>query len=260
MGNAKWTGVRLQELLAAAGVKPGAAQIQFQGLDLGGGPEGKGSHAYLKSMDPNDPSLGEAIVAYAMNDAPLPLLNGFPVRLVVPGKFATYWLKHLTWIRAITQEDKNFWMLPGYRIPDTPRGDTTPADVGAGKVKMVPIGQVNLPVRSFIIVPDGSAKLVPGVSVRVRGIAFSGDGPVTRVEVSADDGQTWAAAVLGEDHGPHSFRTWEFRWSPAGPGRYVLAVRATDAKGHVQPDTAVWNPGGYLWNKIERQEIVVGST
>lgn len=259
MGSAKWTGVRLRELLAAAGVKPGTAQIQFEGLDRGAGPEGKGSHAFLKSMDATDPALGEAIVAYHMNDAPLPMLNGFPVRLIVPGKFATYWMKHLTWIRAITQEDTNFWMLPGYRIPDTARGDTTPADVSAGRVKMVPIGQVNLPVRSFIIAPDGSAKLPPGLPVRVQGIAFSGDGPVTKVEISVDDGKTWAMASLGEGHGPHAFRTWEFRWPPPGPGRYVLAVRATDAKGQVQPDTGVWNPGGYLWNKIERQDVVVGT-
>jgi hypothetical protein len=259
MGNAKWTGVPLRELLAVAGIKPGTAQIQFEGLDRGAGPEGKGSHAFLKSIDANDPVLGEAIVAYAMNDAPLPMLNGFPVRLVVPGKFATYWMKHLTWIRALTQEDKNFWMLPAYRIPDIPRGDTTPADVAAGRVKMVPIGSVNLPVRSFIIAPDGASKLLPGLPVRVQGIAFSGDGPVTKVEVSADDGKTWATAALGADLGPHAFRTWEFRWAPPRPGTYTLAVRATDAKGHVQPDSGVWNPGGYLWNKIERQDVVVGT-
>ena len=259
MGNAKWTGVPLRELLAVAGIKPGTAQIQFEGLDRGAGPEGKGSHAFVKSIDAHDPVLVEAIVAYAMNDAPLPMLNGFPVRLVVPGKFATYWMKHLTWIRAITQEDKNFWMLPAYRIPDIPRGDTTPQDVAAGRVKMVPIGSVNLPVRSFIIAPDGASKLLPGLPIRVQGIAFSGDGPVTKVEVSADDGKTWATAALGADLGPHAFRTWEFHWVTPRPGTYTLAVKATDAKGHVQPDSGVWNPGGYLWNKIERQDVVVGT-
>jgi DMSO/TMAO reductase YedYZ molybdopterin-dependent catalytic subunit len=259
MGNAKWTGVRLRDLLAAAGVKAGTAQIQFEGLDRGSGPEGKGSHAFLKSMDVGDPALDAAIVAYAMNDAPLPMLNGFPVRLVVPGKFATYWMKHLTWIRAILQEDRNFWMLPAYRIPDTPRGHTTPEDVSAGGVTMVPIGRVNLPVRSFIVTPDGSGKLPPGLPVRVQGIAFSGDGPITKVEVSDNDGKTWTTATLGESFGPHAFRTWEWRWSPPQSGIYVLAARATDTKGQVQPDTGVWNPGGYLWNQIERQTIVVGT-
>ena len=117
------------------------------------------------------------------------------------------------------------------------------------------------PVRIYarFIAPDGSAKLLPNLPVLVQGIAFSGDGPVTTVEVSADDGKSWTAASLGEDHGPYSFRTWDFRWSPPAPGTYALAVRATDAKGHVQPDRGVWNPGGYLWNKIERQDIVVGT-
>jgi len=258
MGNAWWTGVRLRDLLDAAGLKSGTAQIQFQGLDRGAGPPGKGSHAFLKSFDATDPVLGECLVAYLMNDEPLPMLNGFPVRLVAPGKFATYWMKHLTWIRALTQEDTNFWMAPAYRIPDVPAGDTSPAAVAGGQVKMVPIDRVNLPVRSFIIAPDGATKMLSGVRTRVQGIAFSGYGGVTKVELSADDGKTWTAVALGEDHGPHSFRTWAADWTPPRPGIYVLAVRATDAKGNVQPDRGVWNPGGYLWNKIERQEIVVG--
>lgn len=99
----------------------------------------------MKSLDVNDPVLNEAVVAYLMNGEPLPMLNGFPLRLVVPGIFSTYWIKHLTWIRALTQEDKNFWMDPAYRIPDTPRGNTTPDDVAAGKVNFIPIGRVNIP-------------------------------------------------------------------------------------------------------------------
>lgn len=257
MGNALWTGVRLKDLLKAAGVKPGTVQIQFEGLDRGRGPENLGSGRFLKSLDWDDPALDEAIVAYLMNGEPLPMLNGFPVRLVVPGKFATYWLKHLTWIRALTQEDKNFWMATAYRIPDTPNGSTTPEDVAAGKVKTVPIGKVNMPVRSFIVDPDGSYPLVVGLPAKVRGVAFSGHGKIVKVEVSLDGGQTWRQAALGPDYGKYSFRTYEFTWTPTAPGKYTLAVRATDEKGNVQPDAGVWNPGGYLWNKIERQEVVV---
>jgi acyl-CoA synthetase (AMP-forming)/AMP-acid ligase II len=83
--------------------------------------------------------LDECVVAYLMNDEPLPMLNGFPVRLVVTGYFATYWVKSLTWIRVLNQADENFWMKTGYRVPDTPRGNTTPEDVKAGRVKTVPI-------------------------------------------------------------------------------------------------------------------------
>ena len=96
------------------------------------------------------------------------------------------------------------------------------------------------------------------MSVKLRGIAFSGHGRVTKLEISDDNLKTWRVATLGEDHGPYSFRTWEFSWLPKNPGRYSVAVRATDEKGNVQPDEAVWNPGGYLWNRIEQQEFVVG--
>src|SRR5216684_7696687 len=110
MGNALWTGVPLKELLAAARIKPGTMQLQFQGLDRGPGPEGKCADVVMKSLDVTDPALDEAVVAYLMNGEPLPMLNGFPVRLVVPGKFAVHWTKHLTWIRALTREDANYWM------------------------------------------------------------------------------------------------------------------------------------------------------
>lgn len=257
MGNALWKGVRLADLLQSAGVKPGSVQVQFQGLDRGDGPEGLGSNAFLKSLELSDPVLKECILAYEMNGEPLPMLNGFPLRLVVPGYFATYWVKALTNIRVLEKPDENFWMKAGYRVPDTPRGTTTPAEIKAGAVKTVPISR--MPVRSFIITPDVDSKIPMGMMVAVRGIAFSGYGRVTRVEVSDDDAKSWAPAKLGEDFGAYSFRTWEFAWKPRRPGLHLLAVRATDEKGNVQPDEPVWNPGGYLWNQIERQRIMVGT-
>jgi DMSO/TMAO reductase YedYZ molybdopterin-dependent catalytic subunit len=256
MGNARWTGVRLRELLQAAAPKTGSLQIQFRGLESGGGPEGYGSHFFLKSFDLANPVLDECIVAYSMNGEPLPMLNGFPVRLVVPGYFATYWMKCLTWIRVLDKTDDNFWMKNAYRIPDTPRGNTTPDDVKAGIVKMIPVNR--MPVRSFLISPDGDAKIPAGMPVQVRGIAFSGCGGVTKVDVSADGLKTWQPARLGEDFGPYSFRMWEFTWTPKAPGRYTLAARASDSAGNTQPDQPVWNPGGYLWNRIERQDYFVG--
>ncbi|MCL6569010.1 MAG: twin-arginine translocation pathway signal protein, partial [Meiothermus silvanus] len=124
-------------------------------------------------------------------------------------------------------------------------------------VKTVPIGHFQMPVRSFIVDPDGSAPLVKGMKAAVRGVAFSGSGRVVKVEVSADGGRSWGVAALGEYLGPYAFRTFTYFWTPKAPGRYTLAVRATDEKGNVQPDQGIWNPGGYLWNKIERQEVVV---
>lgn len=256
MGNAMWTGVHLRELLDAAGVKPGSVQVQFQGLETGSGPNGLASSRFLKSLELANPVLDECVVAYLMNGEPLPMLNGFPVRLVVPGYFATYWMKCLTWIRVLDAPDENFWMKPGYRVPDTPRGNTNPDDVKAGKVNMIPIAR--MPVRSFLVSPDGASKIVAGMRVTLRGIAFSGYGRVTRVETSDDSGKSWSPAKLGEDFGAYSFRTWELAWMPQRPGKYSITVRATDEKGNTQPDEPVWNPGGYLWNRIEKQEIVVG--
>jgi hypothetical protein len=225
-------------------------------LDKGKGPDGHGSHEFLKSLDLKNPVLDDCIVAYAMNGEPLPMLNGFPARLVVPGYFATYWMKSLSWIRVLDKPDENFWMKTGYRVPDTPRGNTTPEEIKAGSVKTVPINR--MPVRSFIVTPDGATKLVAQLPVAVRGIAFSGYGSITKLEISVDDGKSFNAADLGEDYGPYSFRAWSYKWTPPNPGRYFLAARATDGKGNIQPDDDVWNPGGYLWNRIERQEVVVG--
>jgi Oxidoreductase molybdopterin binding domain/Mo-co oxidoreductase dimerisation domain len=256
MGNARWTGVGLGDLLRAAAPKSGSLQVQFQGLETGPGPEGYGSHFFQKSLDLNNSVLDECIVAYEMNGSPLPMLNGFPVRLVVPGYFATYWMKCLTWIRVLDHADENFWMKTAYRIPDTPRGDTTPEAVRAGTVKMIPINR--MPVRSFLAYPDPGTKIPVGMSVRVGGIAFSGYGGINSVSFSLDGLKTWQRARLGEDLGRYSFRTWEATWTPKAPGRYTLAVRATDNAGNSQPDESVWNPGGYLWNRMERQDFEVG--
>jgi DMSO/TMAO reductase YedYZ molybdopterin-dependent catalytic subunit len=257
MGNALWTGVRLRSLLDASGVGAGAVQAQFEGLDRGRGPSDMGSHRYRKSLDLGDAMIDDCILAYAMNGEPLPMLNGFPLRLVVPGFFATYWVKCLSSLRVLSERDTNFWMEKAYRVPATPRGHTTPEDVRAGRVKTIPIGR--MPVRSFLVSPDGSSKLPAGMAVGVRGIAFSGHGRIVRVELSEDDGNTWRDTQLGEDLGPYSFRTWETTWTPKRTGSHILAVRATDEKSNLQPDEPVWNAGGYLWNRVERQEILVGS-
>ncbi|HEV2299863.1 MAG TPA: molybdopterin-dependent oxidoreductase [Candidatus Acidoferrales bacterium] len=256
MGCARWTGARFRDVLKMAGVKSGSVQVQMQGLERGKGPQGKPSYEFQKSLDLNDPALDESIIAYAMNGEPLPMLNGFPARLIVPGYFATYWVKCLSWLRLLDKTDENFWMNPAYRVPETPRGTTTPDDVKAGKVKMIPI--TRMPVRSFIISPDGETKIPVGLPVTVRGTSFSGFGRVVKVEFSDSARGTWREAKLGEDLGPYAFRTWEISWRPEKPGKYSLATRATDEKGNLQPDEGVWNPGGYLWNKIERQEVTVG--
>jgi DMSO/TMAO reductase YedYZ molybdopterin-dependent catalytic subunit len=253
-GCAHWLGVPLSALLEKAGLQKSAVQIQFQGLETGNGPEGMGSHAYAKSLDLNGEAVERAILAYSMNGEPLPGLNGFPIRLVVPGYFATYWVKSLGNIRVLDKEDDGFWMKTAYRIPDTPRGNTTPD----AKPDTKPIS--TMPVRSFLATPDGQTKLLVGTGIPLRGVAFSGRGAITDVDWSADDGKTWKPAVLGQDYGRWAFRPFEGMWTPTKPGKYVLAVRARDGSGEAQPDEPVWNGGGYGWNRIERQEVIVADT
>lgn len=257
MGCAEWTGVKLKDVLRAAGLLPGAQAVQLEGLEHGPGPEGKAANRYQKSLSLTGDMLDEAILAHSMNGEPLPLLNGFPLRVVVPGYFSTYWVKALACLRVLDHPDEGYWMKTAYQIPDTPRGHTTPERAAAGALNKVPIGR--MPIRSFLVTPDGSGKLLPGVPVALRGVAFSGRDRVAKVEWSADGGHAWQPARLGEDLGRYAFRTFRADWTPPQGGNYVLAVRATDTAGNTQSDEPLWNPGGYLWNCIERQPVVVGA-
>lgn len=256
MGCAEWTGVRLRDLLSRAGVKKGALYVQAEGLDKGAGPPGLGSAQFLKSLELGGDGIDEALLAYAMNGEPLPMLNGFPLRLVVPGYFGTYWVKSVVAMRVLAEPDQNFWMKTAYRAPVTATGSTTPDAIMRGEVKLAPLGR--MPVRSFFVTPDGTSKLPVGLPVTVRGLAFSGHEHITAVEISVD-GKPFSAAQLGEDLGRYAFRSWTFRYTPTAPlGRVILQVRAVDGKGNKQSDEPKWNPGGYLWNRIERQEVQIG--
>src|SRR5256885_16386388 len=110
MEKARCKVVKLLDLINAAGMKSGSLQVQLQGLEQGEGPEGMGSRSFMKSLNLDNPVIDECVVAYAMNGEPLPMLNGFPVRLVVPGYFATYWMKGLTWGGELDEADEDFWM------------------------------------------------------------------------------------------------------------------------------------------------------
>lgn len=242
MGNALWTGVRLRDILDRAGIKGSAVQVRFNGLDAGVLP---GTPDFLKSLDIDHARDGEVMVAYAMNGQPLPLLNGFPLRLVVPGWYSTYWVKMLNDIEVLDHPDDNFWMAKAYLIPDTPRANITPGQSG---VTMVPINRM-VP-RSFFTNLTNGQQVAAGKPLIVRGIAFGGDAGVRDVSVSSDSGATWTATRLGHDHGKYSFRQWETHLVPhAGP--MMLKVKATNTAGVVQPETANWNTSGFMRNVVE---------
>ncbi len=249
MGNARWTGVRLKDVLDKAGIKTGAIAVRFNGLDA---PLVPSAPDYMKSVDIDHARDGEVMIAYAMNGEPLPLLNGFPLRLVVPGWYATYWVKMLNDIEVLDQPDDNFWMKSAYLIPDTPGADIKP---GETNVKMVPINRLN--PRSFITNIKAGATVRAGESTLVRGIALGGDVGVKRVDFSGDGGKSWQSAELGKDEGKYSFRRFEVRFKPATTGSETFMVRCTNANDVAQPDRPNWNPAGFMRNVIEQIPVSV---
>jgi DMSO/TMAO reductase YedYZ molybdopterin-dependent catalytic subunit len=246
MGNAVWTGARLRDVLDLAGVKATAKQVQFDGLDRGIFPA---TPDFRKSLDVDVARGDDVIVAYAMNGAPLPVLNGYPVRLVVPGWYSTYWVKMLSSITVLDHVDDNFWMKTAYRIPDTPDNSVAPGSTG---FPTIPINRMK--VRSFVTSLADGAKLGAG-PVELRGIAFDGGSGIKRVEISSDGGATWRDAALEQDFGKYSFRRWHASFDAARGTAYTLAVRATANDGATQQATPGWNPSGYLRNAIETYKV-----
>ena len=247
MGNARWKGVPLKALLAKAGVQAGAVQVSFQGLDRPVLPE---TPAFMKALDLDHALDGEVMIAYAMNGENLPWLNGFPIRLIVPGCYGTYWVKHLNDIKVLGAPLDSFWMKTAYRIPDNACACTEP---GKAATSTVPIGRLN--VRSFLTNIAEGASVHANSNLDLRGIAFDGGYGVTDVAVSADDGNTWTEAALGENLGKYSFREWKANVS-FKPGAHRLMVRAVNRIGQSQPLQPLWNPSGYMRNVVEVTNVI----
>jgi DMSO/TMAO reductase YedYZ molybdopterin-dependent catalytic subunit len=246
MGNARWLGVPLKDVLARAEPKNTARQVTFNGLDdgvFGGGD-------FVKALDVRHAMDGEVMIAWQMNGQDLPFLNGFPVRLIVPGYFGTYWVKHLSDIEVIDTVYDGFWMNPAYRIPDN---DCACIEPGTTPAATRPIGRFN--VRSFITSHANGARVPAGAPLAIRGIAFDGGQGIREVAWSADGGQTWREARLGADLGRYSFREFTFGFVPA-PATYDLRVRAWNRAGDSQPMQALWNPAGYMRNVVESTQLI----
>ena len=247
MGNARWTGVRLKDVLDLAGVKAGAVQVRFNGLDE---PVVADAPDFKKSLDIDHARDGEVMIAFAMNGEQLPLLNGFPLRLIVPGWYSTYWVKMLNDIEVLDKPDDSFWMASAYTIPDTPHANIVPGQTG---VKMVPINRM-VP-RSFFTNLAAGNSVTAGTRITVRGVAFGGDSGVAKVELSSDDGKSWQPATLGKDYGKYSFRQWETTTTLQEKGNQALMVRCTNLAGDVQPPTPNWNNSGFMRNVIETVQV-----
>jgi len=243
VGNARWTGVRLADVLAAAGIERGAAEVVFAGADrgtVGGSPE---VIAFERSLSVADAKYSGALLAFAMNGEPLPARHGFPVRLVVPGKYAVASVKWLTSITVTDQPFEGFFQAQHY-VFEWPRH---------GTVVRQPIAEPG--VRALITEPADGSQLPPG-TITIRGIAWSGAGPVTRVMVDLGDDR-WQPARLAGTPGSHGWQRWELPVRSAGAGELIIRARATDAAGRTQPVEPEWNRLGYGGNFIHEVSVRV---
>src|SRR3982075_223883 len=234
MGNARWRGVPLKTVLEKAGVQQGAKQVTFNGMD---GPISDKTPDFVKALDIDHARDGEVMLAYGMNGEDLPVLNGFPLRLIVPGYYGTYWVKHLNEITVIDSVFDGFWVTSAYRIPDTPCGCIEP---GTAPKATIPINRFT--VRSFITSVSDGAKLKPGGLTPKRN-SFDGGKGIREVAVSLDGGNSWTPAKLAKDLGKYSFREWKLPVKFSA-GNHELKVLATNNGGDTQPAEPSWNPGG----------------
>ena len=248
MGNAKWTGVRLRDVLQRAGLKDGAVEVTFAGLDRGVTPD---VPQFVKSLTLERSMDGEVMIAHSMNDAPLPMLNGFPLRLVVPGWFGTYWVKSLNEITVLPEPFKGFWMAKAYRIPNNPDAQETPQSLAT---ETVPIAAMS--VRSVFVRPEPSERLKRAERIEVEGLALDGGHGIRKVELSLDGGRTWRDAQLDSELGKYAWRRWRFHWQPEAAGAYRLMARATNGAGQTQT-MQQWNRSGYQRNVIEHVDVTV---
>ncbi|WP_176514501.1 SorA family sulfite dehydrogenase catalytic subunit [Pseudomonas faucium] len=249
MGNARWLGVPLKAVLEKAGVKAEAKQVTFDGLDK---PVLATTPDFIKALDIDHAMNGEPMIAWSMNGEEIPLLNGYPIRLVVPGYFGTYWVKHLSEIDVLDHTYEGFFMAKGYRVPDN---DCFCVPPGTAPTNTRPIAK--LPVRSFITSVSHGDVLPLKQSLVLKGIAFDGGAGIGKVEVSVDGGKQWREAALGQDLGRFSFREWTLLINFAHRGATQLMVRATSNAGETQPLRAGWNPGGYRRNVVETTHVTI---
>ena len=250
MGNARWRGVRLREVLQRAGVAADALEVVFGGADA---PVLPATPAFVKSL-PVERALDEStLVAFEMNGRPLPHWNGAPARLVVPGWVGTYWMKHLASIRIEPRAFDGFWMKTAYRVP-------TGAFPGARftsqeTAETTPVTE--LLVNSLIVSPVSGARLSRGAHAELAGKAWDGGAGIEGVEVSVDGGQRWRDATLQRDLGRFAWREFRFVLDTSRAGRLDVAVRARSRNGAKQPDKLTPNPSGYHDNIVQAVSLEI---
>ena len=246
VGNARFAGPRLVEVLERAGIKQSGKHVMFRGLDEVPGQV----PPFVRSIPIEKASDRDTLIATHMNGAPLTNRHGFPARLLVPGWIGAASCKWLSELKLLEKEFEGNFMKPGYRYPNQPA--TPGAAVNADDTHPL----TSLTVKSIIAGPTDGSKLKPGLA-RIHGVAWAGEADIVKVEVSTDGGQTWNTATLGREQSHYAWRLWTISWIPSNAGEYQILSRATDNQGRVQPDTAAWNPSGYLYNVVDKVSVHV---
>ncbi|MFE5732512.1 sulfite oxidase [Streptomyces sp. NPDC056528] len=243
VGAARWRGVRLADVLRRAGIARDAVAVQPRGLDdpyVSGGVD----HGRVRRPLPIAKALDDVILAYEMNGEPLPYDHGHPVRLVVPSWIGIASIKWLGDIEVSTRPLTSPWSTDWYRL----FGDAHP---GGGSA---PLGRQVL--KSGYQLPPG-AVLEAGRVHRLTGRAWSALAPVRKVEVSTDGGAHWRPAQLHDAPRRDGWVRWSAPWRPHRAGQVTLLSRTTDAAGNVQPERAVHNTQGYLFDAAVRHPVTV---
>jgi DMSO/TMAO reductase YedYZ molybdopterin-dependent catalytic subunit len=244
VGNALWKGVRLKDVLNHVNLRPEVVEIVVNGAD---GPVLDGTPDFVKSIPLRKALDDNTLIAYAMNGAPLPHYNGFPIRLIVPGWTATYWMKHLDTIEAVTKPFAGYWMKSAYRIPTGMFSFSQHFDS-----QMTPANEpiTEMVVNSMITAPQDGHAIRANETAEIRGLAWDGGYGIRGVDISTDGGKTWRGAELERDVGRFAFRSFRFAFAPPRAGTYQVLARATNALGQTQADKLIFNPAGYHNNVV----------
>ena len=251
MGNARWKGARLKDILARAGLRKEAVEIAFDGADT---PALEATPDFVKSIPAWKAIDENTLVAYEMNGAPLPHWNGFPARIVVPGWTATYWMKQVVSIRALTTPLKNFWVNTAYRIP---KGRFPLVDRFVSQESETTTPITEMVVNSLITNLEDGQRFRAGRPIVVKGIAWDAGYGIRRVEISLDEGRSWQAAEIGADLGRFSFRPWHYAFTPRARGRSNVMARASNAQGSTQVSELIFNGPGYHNNVMQKIGIEI---
>ncbi len=245
VGCARWTGVRLRDVLEASGVKTSAVYTGHYSPDRQIADRSK--PALSRGLPIAKALAPETLIAFAMNGEPLPALHGGPLRIVAPGFPGSAWQK---WLDRISlrpvQHDGEKMQGTNYRLPLDPvkPGET----LDESRFTII----TDMPVKSLITRPVPGFVVNVGQTLEVAGFAWSGSVPVAGVQISCDGGENWAQAALEPGEGPFAWRRFRAEFSIAKAGPLLVMARARDIDGNAQPFEIAWNPRGYCNNQVQR--------